>query len=37
MIVGTTQRAKNLRTGWLLIGMFAVMFIGSVIYVAIYH
>lgn len=37
MIVGTTQRTRNLRTGLLLIGTFALMFIGSVVYIAIFH
>ena len=37
MIVGTTQRAHNLRTGLMLIGAFALMFLGSVIYIAVFH
>ncbi len=37
MIVGTTQRAHNRRTGLLLITTFALMFIGSVIYIVIFH
>ena len=37
MIVGTDQRAQNLRTGLMLIGTFALMFVGSVIYVAIFQ
>ena len=37
MIIGTNQRKQNLRIGLLLIGTFTVMFIGSVIYVAIFH
>jgi len=37
MIVGTTQRARNVRTGLLLIGTFALMLVGSVIYISIFH
>ena len=37
MIVGTKERTHNLRTGLILIGAFALMFVGSVIYIAIVH
>ena len=37
MIVGTNQRAHNRRTGLILAGAFALMFIGSVIYIAVFH
>jgi hypothetical protein len=37
MIVGTDQRHQNLRTGLMLIGAFALMLTGSVIYIAIFH
>ena len=37
MIVGTKERMRNMRTGLMLIGAFALMFVGSVIYIAIVH
>ena len=37
MIVGSNQRTQNLRVGLMLIGLFALMFVGSVIYIAIVH
>jgi len=30
-------RARNLRTGWILMGAFLAMFVGSVIYIIVYH
>ena len=37
MNVGTQQQARNRRTGLMLIGLFALMFVGSVIYIAVGH
>ena len=37
MNAGAAPQAQNRRTGWLLLGIFMALFVGSILYVSVYH